>query len=282
MKKPAAALIATAIVVVAAGCASRPTGAPVSERNPTRPAAPASSPTAQSTPVPGATPQGFYQVKKGDTLYSIALEHGADYREVAQWNYLDDPTRIRVGQLLRVTAPNDRPTVKPAAGSGRVEAKPLESRPLQPASAPGAEPTKLARVEPQKPAASEPSHTEAAADFIWPVKGKVIAGFSEPRSKGIDIDGKLGEPVVAAAPGRVTYIGSGIPGLGKLVVIKHENGFITVYAHNREILVKEQQTVARGQRIAELGSTDSDRPKLHFQIRKGASPVDPLRYLPSS
>jgi lipoprotein NlpD len=123
---------------------------------------------------------------------------------------------------------------------------------------------------------------DAAVDFIWPAKGKVLAGFAEPRSKGIDIDGKLGDPVVAAAAGRVTYIGSGIPGLGKLVVIKHDNGFITVYAHNKEILVKEQQNVARGQRIAELGSSDSERPKLHFQIRKGAAAVDPLKYLPTS
>ena len=104
----------------------------------------------------------------------------------------------------------------------------------------------------------------------------MLAGFAEPRSKGIDIDGKPGDPVVAAAAGRVTYMGTGIPGLGKLVVIKHDNGFITVYAHNREILVKEQQTVTRGQRIADFGS------KLHFQIRKGAAAVDPLLYLPRS
>src|SRR5260221_12735696 len=121
-----------------------------------------------------------------------------------------------------------------------------------------------------------------AIEFIWPAKGKVIAGFAEPRSKGIDIDGKLGVPVVAAAAGRVTYIGNGIPGLGKLIVLKHENGFITVYAHNKEIVVKEQQAVARGQKIAELGATDSERPKLHFQIRKGSAPVDPIRYLPAS
>jgi lipoprotein NlpD len=284
MMKLAAALLAGGILALAAGCASRQSGAPVSERNPGRPAAAAKAPSAQAAPVPSAVPQGFYQVKRGDTLYSIALEHGADYREMAQWNYLDDPTKIRVGQLLRVTAPNERPAVQvaAAAGSGRVEGKPLESRPLAPSPAPAPEPAKLARIEPQKPAAPEPARAEAPADFIWPVKGKVITGFSEPRSKGIDIDGKLGEPVLAAAAGRVTYIGSGIPGLGKLVVIKHDNGFITVYAHNREILVKEQQTVTRGQRIAELGSTDSDRPKLHFQIRKGASPVDPLRYLPAS
>ena len=120
-----------------------------------------------------------------------------------------------------------------------------------------------------------------AGGFIWPAKGKLLAEFAEPRSKGIDIEGSPGDPVVAAAAGRVTYIGSGIPGLGKLVVIKHENGFITVYAHNRAILVKEQQQVGRGEKIAELGSTDADRPKLHFQIRKGSAPVDPLRYLPA-
>jgi lipoprotein NlpD len=116
---------------------------------------------------------------------------------------------------------------------------------------------------------------------MWPAKGKVIAGFAEPRSKGIDIDGWPGDPVVAAAAGRVTYTGTGIPGLGKLVVIKHDNGFITVYAHNRTILVKEQQNVARGEKIAELGASDADRPKLHFQVRKGAAAVDPLRYLPA-
>jgi lipoprotein NlpD len=118
--------------------------------------------------------------------------------------------------------------------------------------------------------------------FVWPAKGKVLAGFAEPRRKGIDIDGKPGDPVTAAASGRVTYVGNGIPGLGKLVVIRHDQGFITVYAHNKDILVKEQQSVTRGQKIAELGSSDSDRPKLHFQIRKGAAAVDPLLYLPKS
>src|SRR2546423_1515726 len=120
-----------------------------------------------------------------------------------------------------------------------------------------------------------------AIEFIWPARGKILAGFAEPRSKGIDIEGKIGDPVVAAAAGRVTYSGTGIPGLGKLVVIKHDNGFITVYAHNKDILVKEQQSVARGQKNAEIGSTDAERPKLHFQIRKGSAAVDPMRYLPA-
>ena len=137
-------------------------------------------------------------------------------------------------------------------------------------------------VAPVTTKASPPAAPSAGnVEFIWPLKGKVIAGFAEPRSKGIDIDGKPGDPVVAAAAGRVTYTGTGIPGMGKLVVIKHDNGFITVYAHNRDILVKEQQTVKRGQKIAEVGATDADRPKLHFQIRKGSAAVDPMRYLPA-
>ena len=121
-----------------------------------------------------------------------------------------------------------------------------------------------------------------AIDFIWPARGRVLAGFAEPRSKGVDIEGKAGDPVVAAAAGRVIYVGSGIPGLGKFIVVRHENGFNTVYAHNRENLVKMDQTLARGQKIAELGSTDTDSPKLHFQIRKFGTPLDPLKYLPPS
>ncbi|MGB3936740.1 MAG: peptidoglycan DD-metalloendopeptidase family protein, partial [Burkholderiales bacterium] len=121
-----------------------------------------------------------------------------------------------------------------------------------------------------------------AIDFVWPAKGRVVAGFSEPRNKGVDIAGNPGDPVVAAAAGRVIYVGQGIPGLGKFIVVRHENGFNTVYAHNRENLVKMDQNLARGQKIAEIGSTDADSPKLHFQIRKFGTPLDPLKYLPPS
>jgi lipoprotein NlpD len=132
------------------------------------------------------------------------------------------------------------------------------------------------RPEPAKPAERDPD----ALDFIWPVRGRVLAGFSEPNSKGVDISGKIGDPVVAAAQGKVMYTGTGIRGYGKLIVIKHDNGFNSVYAHNREILVKEGQNVTRGQKIAELGDSDADAPKLHFEIRKSGKPVDPMRYLP--
>ncbi|HYR36755.1 MAG TPA: peptidoglycan DD-metalloendopeptidase family protein [Burkholderiales bacterium] len=257
------------IGALAAGCASQHPSAPVVDRT-GRAGPPQPPPVSKVTaPTPRTLSDDQYEVRRGDTLYSIALEHGADYRELAQWNSLDDPTRIRVGQVLRVKPPEPQ---EGKAVVSRIESRPLESRPLE---APAQKPAPPA-VPPTAPPAKE-----ASSEFMWPAKGKILAGFAEPRSKGIDIDGKLGDPVVAAAGGRVTYTGSGIPGLGKLVVIKHDNGFITVYAHNRDILVKEQQSVARGQKIAELGSSDADRPKLHFQIRKGSAAVDPLRYLPA-
>ena len=262
---PALALGAAALTL--GGCASYDAGAPVVDRTARAPA-PKAPVAMVNAPVPLTLPDGYYEVKRGDTLYSIALENGADYRDVAAWNRLDDPTKIRVGQVLRVKPDESRAvTVKPARVAAPIEARPLDA----PAPA----------VATPVPAAPKEAPKQAAGEFVWPARGKVLAGFAEPRSKGIDIDGKPGDPVVAAAAGRVTYTGTGIPGLGKLVVIKHDNGFITVYAHNRSILVKEQQSVARGEKIAELGASDADRPKLHFQIRKGAAAVDPLRYLPA-
>lgn len=270
MTPPRIALVL--LLILLAGCAGRNRPAPVVDARASRPPAAkpparqaAAAPAAPVAAAPRASTDEYYTVKPGDTLYSIALEHGADYREVAQWNQLEDPARIRVGQQLRVKPPEQAQQVQVSSvrAAGRVEARPLESR---------AETKVEPRIEPRPDPKPEP----AIAQFIWPAKGRVLAGFAEPRNKGIDIDGRPGDPVVAAAAGRVTYMGTGIPGLGKLVVIKHDNGFITVYAHNREILVKEQQTVTRGQRIAEFGS------KLHFQIRKGAAAVDPLLYLPRS
>ncbi len=282
------AVVGIAALALAA-CSVQPRRAPVTERAAPRASAPAPKPApAASVPAAPAAPEGFYAVKRGDTLYSIALDHGADYRDVAQWNYLEDPTKIQVGQLLRVKPPEGRAVeVGRARIAGRIESRPIESGPQQ-GLGDGSTKTepKALRLPYSKENAALLSREAAGpanegVEFIWPAKGKVLMGFSEPRSKGIDIDGKIGDPVVAAAAGRVTYSGAGIPGLGKLVVIKHDNGFITVYAHNKDVLVKEQQNVARGQKIAELGSTDSDRPKLHFQIRRGSAPVDPLRYLPS-
>jgi lipoprotein NlpD len=317
MMKLAAAALVVAVVAQLTGCASR-SPAPVDDRRPPPGARAPAAPVAK----PAARPD-LYVVKRGDTLYSIALEHGADFRELARWNNLEDPSKIRVGQELRVRAPEE-----PAAaqvGTARVS-RDIESRPLEPGmvAAPAASSTAAAaeggmktfpkalrlpyseqnlamlsraearpearpeakpdiKPEPAMPFAAvvaAPERPADAIDFIWPAKGRVLAGFSEPRSKGVDIEGKLGDPVVAAAPGRVIYVGSGIPGLGKFIVVRHENGFNTVYAHNRENLVKMDQNISRGQKIAEVGNTDADTPKLHFQIRKLGTPLDPQKYLP--
>lgn len=271
--KPIRLAIVAGMVLALDGCSGRNWPAPVVDRAPRAPAAksaPAAKPTPPAKPASVAKPapaDGTYVVKRGDTLYSIALEHGVEYREVAQWNRLGDPTKISVGQVLRVKPPPEPVQIGSVRIGAGVESRPIDA-PATPAPAAAPAPPAIAKSD--------------AVNFMWPVKGKVLSAFAEPRSKGIDIDGKMGDPVVAAAAGRVTYIGNGIPGLGKLVVIKHDQGFITVYAHNRQILVKEQQPVTRGQKIAEIGSTDADRPKLHFQIRKGAAAVDPLRYLPGS
>ena len=304
--------------LLAAGCASqRP--APVDDRR-AAPSAQPRLPVLQPAPAPGSGPRS-YVVKRGDTLYSIALEHGVDYRELAQANKLDDPSRLRLGQELRLPPGEERPAAQIGVTrpSREIESRPLSAAPgsAQPAQAaaegsmktsPKAqrlpyseqnlasisrgetkpEPRSETRPEAAKPAAPSASAAPAgerdpdAIDFAWPARGRVLQAFSEPNNKGLDIAGKPGDPVLAAAAGRVMYTGTGIRGYGKLIVIKHDNNFNSVYAHNREILVKEGQNVTRGQRIAELGDTDSDTPKLHFEIRKSGKPVDPARYLPPS
>ena len=316
MMKPAkssrmlAAAVGGAVLLLAAGCATR-SPAPVDDRRPAQAVQP-KPPVARAAPVPQSARPGTYTVRRGDTLYSIALEHGVDYRELAQWNRLEDPSKIRIGQELRVTAPEDRAAVQVgrARAPGEIESRPLGSAASPPAvveagtkTSPKAlrlpyseqnlallskseirpevkpETRPEAKPEPAKPAVERDPE---AIEFAWPARGRVLAGFAEPNQKGLDISGKPGDPVLAAAPGRVMYTGTGIRGYGKLIVIKHDNNFNSVYAHNREILVKEGQNVTRGQRIAELGDTDADAPKLHFEIRKSGKPVDPAKYLPPS
>jgi lipoprotein NlpD len=268
------AILPVLALALAAGCTPQRWSAPVEDRrSPPRKAVRAPAPAAAPSAAPASSPAGSYVVKRGDTLYSIALEHGHDYRDVAQWNSLDDPTKLRVGQTLRVAPPEEGAVVLGAAPStGRVESRPLGSPPSV---------QKPAEPKPE-PAREVPKLEAQPLQFLWPAKGKLLSGFASGRQKGIDIEGKVGDPVIAAAAGRVTYVGSGIPGLGKLVVIRHDQGFITVYAHNKDIVVKEQQQVTRGQKIAEVGASDAERPKLHFQIRKGSAAVDPLLYLPKS
>jgi len=275
-----------AAAIALAGCGPGRWQAPVEDRRPLPRAAVPPKAAAPTAPTAAVAADGLYTVKRGDTLYSIALEHGIDYREVAQWNGLNDPNQLSVGQVLRTRPPAEQAVVLGAGrAGGRIESRPLGSPPeprAEPKPEPKPEPKSEPKAEPKAAAREEPKLEAQPLQFAWPVKGKILAGFAEPRQKGIDIEGKVGDPVSAAAAGRVTYVGSGIPGLGKLVVIRHDQGYITVYAHNKDILVKEQQSVTRGQKIAELGSSDAERPKLHFQIRKGSAAVDPLLYLPRS
>lgn len=270
-----------------------------------------SKPAAKPAPAPvRAAPQPdqprpeSYTVKAGDTLYSIALEFGLDYRELAAWNNID-PAKIRVGQSLRLSAPRgavatplrtpggsidgqplDSGSGKAVAGGVRTEPRglrvPYSDQAYAQMSGVKAEPPPAAKPEPQSPPPETKSATAAGddVDWIWPVNGKVISPFNESSSKGIGIAGKAGQPVVAAGPGRVIFSGTGIRGLGKLIVIKHNEKFLSVYAHNRELLVKEGQTVTRGQRIAEMGDTDADQVKLHFEIRRLGKPIDPATLLP--
>ncbi|MEK6592657.1 MAG: peptidoglycan DD-metalloendopeptidase family protein [Pseudomonadota bacterium] len=290
---------------LAAGCiAKRP--APVSDRTPQVKSA--KPPAAAVKPVP-RPPDGrseFYTVRQGDTLYSIALDHGLDYRELAAWNGID-PARIGIGQQLRLTPPAGGVVAAPLnTVPGAVEARPLDGKPQSAVAADNNIKTQpqgtrvpysdqayaqLSKGESSaalKPEAKfEPKSEPKAAlqegddlDWAWPATGKMIAGFNDSTSKGIVIAGKLGQPVHASAPGRVIFSGTGIRGFGKLIVIKHNNTFLSVYAHNSELLVKEGQAVTRGQRIAEMGNTDTDQVKLHFEIRRMGKPVDPVKLLP--
>ena len=225
-----------------------------------------------TVPTPDAVPPGFYRVKRGDTLLRIALDNGQSYRDIAVWNNITDPNLIEVDQLLRV-----RPPPGP-----RVSTKPIE--PLKPADSKDAKPAADKKAAPKK--VEEKEVAEAKADAVdppiklsWPAKGKVVEEFSEGKNKGIDIAGKLGEPIQAASDGKVVYAGNSLRGYGNLVIVKHDNTYLTAYAHNRSLLVKEGDSVRKGQRIAEMGDSDANMVKLHFEVRVNGKPVNPMQFL---
>jgi lipoprotein NlpD len=208
------------------------------------------------------TPPGYYRVKRGDTLARIALDNGQSPRDLAQWNNMSNPNQIEIGDLILVKPPaNSKMTVKPipktAADTPKTDAPKVD--------APKAEPAKEMVAEP-------------GIRLSWPAKGKVTEDFSE-KTKGIDIAGKLGEPVTAASDGKVVYAGNSLRGYGNLVIIKHDNTYLTAYAHNRTLLVKEGDAVKKGQKIAEMGDTDTNSVKLHFELRVNGKPVNPTPYL---
>ncbi len=328
----AAAVVASAIIL--AGCASTSLNeAPIVERSIR--AAPPAAATAPAVPQPPAAREakdGLYTVQRGDTLYGIALAFNQDPREIAKWNDIEDPSRLAIGQSLRVAPPSDaavsavpvapvtaaqtQPLTPPlpAAGSpgpppvappalpvpSATTAAPNAAAPAAapstipstaPSAAPSAAPSTGASATPSAilpaapsgvapSAATRPNEAAAVGNWSWPVDGKVIETFNETRNKGVDIVGKEGDPVLAAADGQVVYSGSGLRGYGNLVIVKHDDEYISAYAHNRQILVKQGQSVKRGQKIAELGKSDADVPKLHFEIRRQGKPIDPLTVLP--
>lgn len=319
VKRPrvrAVALLAAACL--AAGCTVRAVReAPIEDKSVTprtsRPApianAPAPAP-APAAPVTGPreASNGNYVVQRGDTLYSIAIAFGHDYRDIARWNNLDDPTKIAVGQSLRVAPPEgDAPTaavvgvvnVNPSAPTetrpleavpvpAPAQGSPLPANPVSPppttAPAPAAGPPVAAVPVPPAPApAQEPKSGPPATTGLlwqWPAKGKVIDGFAEGRNKGIDIGGAEGDAVLSAGDGEVVYTGSSLRTYGNLVIVKHNDDYISAYGHNKQILVKQGDSVKRGQRIAQLGKADDGTPKLHFEIRYKGKAVDPAKILP--
>jgi lipoprotein NlpD len=265
----------TLAVSVLAACATRMDNAPVVDRS-----SGATGALATAAPL-GPPPPGYYRVKPGDTLYRVALEHGQNYRDLASWNNLQNANQIEVDQLLRIVPPGVDATGGGAdvstspIGGGAIQATPLSAGPAAPA--PYAAP-----ATPASPTLA-PAPASAAAGpvtFAWPVRGPVLQSFDDAKNKGLNIGGNAGDPIRAAGDGRVVYAGSGLRGYGNLVIIKHDATFLSAYAHNRALTVKEGDAVTRGQKIAEMGNSDADRVMLHFEIRRQGKPVDPMRYLP--
>ena len=257
---------ATLVLVLVSACTSTRVPAPVEDRDSSRGTASRVGASANAS-LPGAEnagKPGYYTVKQGDTLHRIALEHGQTWRDLMRWNNLTNPDVIEVGQVLRVAQPG---TVAESSG---VVVQPITS-------APGANSDSKTSTAKAAPAPL----SDDGLGFIWPSSGSVSAGFDEAKNKGLDITGKSGDPVLAAADGQVVYAGSGLRGYGNLIILKHNNTYLTAYAHNKALLVKEDQRVKKGEKIAEMGNTDADRVKLHFEVRRLGKPVDPMRVLPA-
>ncbi len=271
-------LLAAAVLLVAA-CGTRgPNRAPVEDRGAGMARAPSAAVDPASVkPLPGAEnagKPGYYTVKPGDTLIRIGLDTGQNWRDIGRWSNLENPNLIEVGQVLRVVPPETVAVARPVTSS--------TVTPVSPAPAASAPATASSAPKPAATPATAPAAAGSDEDvgWIWPAQGTVLAGFDEAKNKGMDIAGKAGDAVMASADGRVVYAGAGLRGYGNLIILKHNNTFLTAYAHNQTLLVKEDQSVRKGQKIAEMGNSDADRVKLHFEIRRQGKPVDPAKYLP--
>jgi lipoprotein NlpD len=283
---PALRFTAFLTLIFVSGCGGfgRSVPAPVEERNMSKaksastPSAPKNTPPAVSLSEPTkaasmAEPNkpGYYTVKPGDTLIRIGLDHGQNWRDIIRWNNIENPNVIEVGQVLKITPPAADPSQEVAI------AKPVQLGTV----------TNTTEEKKNTPAAEQPSansvRNEGSDDsfqLIWPAQGPVSSSFDDSKNKGIDISGKTGDPVLAAADGKVVYSGAGLRGYGNLIIVKHSNTYLTAYAHNQTLLVREDQSVKKGQKIAEMGNSDSEQVKLHFELRRMGKPVDPVKFLP--
>ena len=234
------------------------------------------SPSNQGKPVVVAETNNrsvYYTVKPGDTLIRIGLDQGQNWRDLMRWNSIENPNLIEVGQVLRVSPPTVEATPEVAV-----------AKPVQLGSAPtSVEEKKNPPPQTDLPAVNAVRNegSEESFQLSWPAQGAVSSNFDDSKNKGLDISGKTGDPILAAADGKVVYSGSGLRGYGNLIILKHNNTFLTAYAHNQTLLVREDQSVKRGQKIAEMGNSDSEQVKLHFELRRLGKPVDPLKFLPN-
>lgn len=283
------------VIMLISGCAEMGTNAPIDDRTELRDRKP---PKPKPAEPQIADAPGFYTVKKGDNLMKISLQFNQNWRDIVDWNTLSNPNDIKVGQVLRIVPPEGA-QLAAVPMDNRLELRPLDTRPA-------ANATSVTTVLKAIPSGSKVMYTDQAwADmqrgeasparsldsprklsdssvgspkFSWPTEGKVISTFDSAR-KGIDIAGQLGQPVMSAGDGTVLYA-KNMRGYGNLVILDHNDGLVSAYAHNKNILVKEGQAVTKGQKIAEMGNSDSDSVKLHFEIRQLGKPVDPMGLLP--
>nr|WP_315469097.1 peptidoglycan DD-metalloendopeptidase family protein [uncultured Undibacterium sp.] len=295
--------ITVLLLVLLSACNSVPNKAPVVERSKEAPQELEKKPSEVIAKSPDSRPS--YTVKRGDTLSRIALDYSVSVSDLVAWNNLKNPSDIKVDQVLWVGSPDASGVkVTPISSSSGIEVRNLN--PINPAthkSSPKVEKrpyseTNLAELQKAdnsggvvvgvksetgttKPSEKASTAPQEIIDWIWPANGKVIATFEDPKNKGIDISGKVGQDIVAVAPGKVIYEVGAVRGYGNMLVITHGNNYLSVYAHNKTNLVKKGQTVSKGQKIAEMGNSDSETVKLHFEIRQSGKPVDPLKLLPA-